>query len=311
MAPRNIKRFHYTLQNSIQLDDRQWCYRVPNLPAASSANGQGLVKSVAVVSDNATQNIVLRFERASSNRAMSFDPLDRFILISFANFRLRISLPPDAGDGTIPKLATPRESADYIVRLLKSGIDLNGIQYNFYGHSNSQLKSRSCVLFAGSMADIALKVNALGDFSKMKTVAKKAKRIGLLFSSAEMATEVKPDRCEDIPDVLTKDYIFTDGCGLIAKSLANLLVQKVRITFRNVRYTPSVFQIRYRGYKGVVMLDPTLRGQILLKLRASMKKFSGGEDFSFSVVDYSKVYFGLQGFISLYIAYIDDQLITS
>jgi hypothetical protein len=293
MATKKIKGFRYTLQNSIKLDDRQWCYLVPNLPNASSANDQGMIKTVAVVSNNVKQNIVLRFERASFNRAIAFDPLDRFILISFADFRLRIPLSAPGGDGTLEKLATPRESADYMVRLLKSGMELNGVHYNFYGHSNSQLKSRSCLLFASSKADITLKVNALGDFSKMKTVAKKAKRIGLLFSTAQMAAEVKPDRCEDIPDILTKDYIFTDGCGLISKSLANLLVQKVPITFRNVRYTPSVYQIRYRGYKGVVMLDPTLKGQIWLKLRGSMKKFSGGEDFSFSVVDYSKVCFAL------------------
>ena len=294
MATKNTKGFHHVLQNSIRLDDQQWCYRIRNLPDASSTNEQGILKSVAVVSNNVKRHIVLRFERASFNRAMASDPLDRFILISFVDFRLRIPLSASDGNGTVEKLATARETADYIVRLLKSGIELNGVHYNFYGHSNSQLKSRSCLLFAASKAEIVLKVNALGDFSKMKTVAKKAKRIGLLFSTAQMATEVKPDRCEDVPDVLTKDYIFTDGCGLISKHLADLLVQKVRIAFRNVRYTPSVYQIRYRGYKGVVMLDPTMKGQIWLKLRGSMKKFSGGEDFSFSVVDYSKACFGLQ-----------------
>jgi RNA dependent RNA polymerase len=293
MATQNINGFRYILQNSIQLDDRQWCYRVPSLPAASSANDQGMLKLVSVVSNNVKQNIILCFERASFNRVIASDPLDRFILISFADFRLRIPLSASDGDGTVEKLATPRESADYIIRLLKSGIELNGVHYNFYGHSNSQLKSRSCLLFAASRAEIALKVNALGDFSKMKTVAKKAKRIGLLFSTAQMAIEVKPGRCEDISDVETKEYNFTDGCGLISKHLADLLVQKVRIAFRNVRYTPSVYQIRYRGYKGVVILDPTMKEHIWLKLRNSMKKFSGGDDFSFSVLDYSKVCFGL------------------
>jgi RNA dependent RNA polymerase len=289
MATQSIRGFCSVLQHSIQLDDREWCYQVPDLPLVSSTNSLAMVKSVAVVSNNAKQEIVLSFDRASPNRGMAADPLDRFILISFADFRLRIPQPSLGGSGTMTNPATPKKSADYIVRLLKSGLYLNGVHYNFYGHSNSQLKSRSCVLIAASKADIVLKVNALGDFSQMKTVAKKAKRIGLLFSSAQMGVEVKPDRCEDIPDILTKDYIFTDGCGLISKSLANLLVQKTRIAFRNVRYTPSVYQLRYRGYKGVVMLDPTLSGQTWLKLRSSMKKFRGGEDLSFSVVDYSKV----------------------
>jgi regulator of nonsense transcripts 1 len=164
------------------------------------------------------------------------------------------------------------------------------VQYNFYGHSNSQLKSRTCFLYAAPKPDISQKIEALGDFTKMKTVAKKAKRIGLLFSVAEIATTVQPDRCEDIQDVETKDYIFTDGCGLISPKLAHELARKVGVAFRNIRYTPSVFQIRYRGYKGVVMLDLGMKGKTLIKFRKSMKKFSGASDMSFSVIEYSKVF---------------------
>jgi regulator of nonsense transcripts 1 len=141
-----------------------------------------------------------------------------------------------------------------------------------------------------SKEEISKKIEALGDFSKMKTVGKKAKRIGLLFSSATAALTITPDRCEDIADVETADYIFTDGCGLIAPNLAHELARRTKILFHNNRYTPSVFQIRYRGYKGVVTLDPRMAKQkALLKFRKSMKKFSGGDDHSFAVVDYSKV----------------------
>ncbi|GJC88137.1 RNA-dependent RNA polymerase 1 [Colletotrichum liriopes] len=131
----------------------------------------------------------------------------------------------------------------------------------------------------------------MGDFTKMKTVQKKAKRIGLLFSTAHATLAVDPKRCEDIPDVETADYVFTDGCGLIAPHLAQELARRIGIVIRTVRYTPSVFQIRYRGYKGVVTVDPKMKREVtLLKLRKSMKKFSGGCDYSFSVVEYSKPY---------------------
>lgn len=104
-----------------------------------------------------------------------------------------------------------------------------------------------------------------------------------------MALNLSPDRCEDIEDVIKGDYIFTDGCGLISKHLANQLCQKRKIVFRGLRYYPSVFQIRYRGYKGVLTLDPTLKGQILVQFRDSMRKFKDASDHSFAVVDYSKV----------------------
>ncbi|EGU84517.1 hypothetical protein FOXB_04968, partial [Fusarium oxysporum f. sp. conglutinans Fo5176] len=126
-------------------------------------------------------------------------------------------------------------------------------------------------------------------YASLRRIAAKAKRIGLLFSSATTVTTINPDRCEDIPNVETADYIFTDGCGLIALKLANELARRTRILLRDNRYTPSVFQIRYRGYKGVVIVDPRMTKQNpLLKLRKSMKKFNGGEDHSFAVVEYSK-----------------------
>lgn len=143
---------------------------------------------------------------------------------------------------------------------------------------------------AASKEEISKRIEALGDFKKMKTVGKKAKRIGLLFSSAESIMTIDPERCEDIPDVESTDYVFTDGCGLIAPKLASELARRSRILFRDSRYTPSVFQIRYRGYKGVVTVDPRMQKQkAWLKFRKSMKKFSGGGDHSFAVVEYSKV----------------------
>ena len=71
-----------------------------------------------------------------------------------------------------------------------------------------------------------------------------AKRIGLLFSEAEVYWDLDPAFTIDIPDIKIGDEIFSDGCGLISKRLAMLLSQKKRIVYRTTRYTPSVFQIR-------------------------------------------------------------------
>ena len=295
MPSSGIRRWHHKLQDAISPDDQKWVYTVPALPRPSQTNPQGLLKAITVISNDSKQCIELTLSKVSLNRAISHEPLDRFISISFANFRLYYPIQRD------PKVessqeqaqslqpAPPKETANYVVRLLRSGINLNTVHYNFYGHSNSQLKSKTCFLFSDSRENISKKVSELGEFSNIKTVAKKAKRIGLLFSTAEMAIELQPDRCEDISDVISKDYIFTDGCGLISVHLAKLLVKQADIKYRNQRYLPSVYQIRYRGYKGVLMLEPTLKGQILVKFRDSMKKFKGGTDLSFSVVNYSKV----------------------
>ena len=288
----SLRSFNWMLQEQIGITDNKWTYRVPNLPSPDKRNQARLIKSIAFVSSTKEQHVNLRLETAPSNRVTWSEPLDHFLLLSFSNFRLR---EPAARDDGQVSLAPARDSAEYIARLLKTGVNINGKHYNFFGHSNSQLKSRSCFMFAASKDEISAKVQSMGDFSKMKTVAKLAKRIGLLFSSAEMAATLQPDRCEDIDDITIGDYCFTDGCGLISRDLARLVVQRKNIVFRNKRYHPSVFQIRYRGYKGVLTIDPCMKGKTLAKFRQSMKKFNAHGDLSLSVVEYSKVRSTAQG----------------
>ena len=278
--------FKTILFESIDYNNTQWSFHVPGLPSSAKTNPAGLVKLLSVVSNDKRQIVELGFVKCPSNRVVSADPLDKFILISFSDFRLRV---PCKADDRRTEPATGRESAEYVTQLLSNGICINNVTYNFYGHSNSQLKSRSCFLFAAAKDQVATKIEQLGDFSKIKTVAKKAKRIGLLFSTADVGVLLPTDRCEDIPDIQNKDYNFTDGCGLISVSLAKQLVKKINITFRNHKYTPSVFQIRYRGYKGVLMLEPALCGRILVQFRDSMRKFKDAADLTLSVVEFSKV----------------------
>ena len=292
MGQQNVSKFSYILQRNMRPDDKQWTYTVPHLPLASTTNRLRLIKSVSVVSNQGKQEMTLRFQKQSPNRAVESDILDHFISISFEKFRLQYPRtdPQSETSQSSSQQAPPKESADYISRLLSTGLSLNNVRYRFYGHSNSQLKSKTCFLYAGTTEEISNKIDALGDFSKIKSVAKMAKRIGLLFSTAEVATQLQPDRCEDIPDIIKGEYMFTDGCGLISSHMAQLLVQKLNICFRNKRYKPSVFQIRYRGYKGVLELEPKLQGQTLVQFRDSMRKISGTPDLTFSVVEYSKPY---------------------
>ena len=289
MAPSNANTFEAILQTGIRPDDHEWVYFVPDLPSNATIVGNSLIKSISVTSNENLQSMKLRLEKHSPNRGVEDANLDRYITISFKNFRLQCPK-PESGEGAKTKPSQPRESADYVLRFLRSGVTLNGAHYYFYAHSNSQLKSGTCVLFAGSLAEISQRIESLGDFTKIKSVSKLAKRIGLLFSSAKVATQLQPDRSEDIPDVIRGDYNFTDGCGLIAARFAKILVQKLNICFRNQRYLPTVYQIRYRGYKGVLTLDPNLQGNTLVQFRDSMRKIKGGADLSFCVVEYSKPY---------------------
>ncbi|KAI1426250.1 RNA dependent RNA polymerase-domain-containing protein [Xylaria sp. FL1777] len=275
----------------ISLSDSEWNYEgqvLRGLPGPRFLDENGYVKSISLVSGGTSSHIAIRLQKFNPNRATEGLRPSSLLVVSVAAFRPRYNVADESGEY---KPWARKESVGYITKLLRTGIELQAVKYHFYGHSNSQLKSRTCLLLAASKEAISRRIESFGDLSKMKTVAKKAKRIGLLFSAAEAATTVEPSRCEDIPDVEDDNYVFTDGCGLISPRFAQELSRRLRLAFRDKRYSPSVFQIRYRGYKGVVTIDPTMKNPLtLLKLRKSMKKFSGGEDISFCVVEYSKPY---------------------
>lgn len=125
-------------------------------------------------------------------------------------------------------------------------------------------RGRSCFLRqAKSDAELDDRIYRLGDFGKIMNVAKRwllavllvpaikshcmplgAKRIGLLFSEAQIDYRLDPRYIADIPDIKSGDEVFSDGCGLISKNLAVQLSRSKKIIFRGVRYTPGVFQIR-------------------------------------------------------------------
>ena len=273
----------FTLQDKIRVSDVNWTYNIPDLPNPNICRKAGLIKSLTLVCSSSTQGIYLRWATSSSNRGIRDHDLDTLIQVSVADVR-------PVYDSPEPDLPSDhKQTTDYLVRFLASGITINDVRYSFFGHSNSQLKSRSCYFLAGTKEEVNKKVEALGDFTKIKTVAKKAKRIGLLFSSADFVLSVSSSKCRDIDDVEREGFIFTDGCGLISKDFVRILASKKPILFRDRRYHPSVLQIRYQGYKGVVALEPRMEKGVWLNLRKSMKKFSGTSDLSFAVVEYSKV----------------------
>lgn len=65
------------------------------------------------------------------------------------------------------------EAAQHI---LKRGIVFSGAMYRFLGHSNSQLKEKTCFVMNATDEEIYDLLALFGKFSKIKTAAKRAKR---------------------------------------------------------------------------------------------------------------------------------------
>ncbi|TYK30517.1 putative RNA-dependent RNA polymerase 1 [Cucumis melo var. makuwa] len=200
--------------------------------------------------------------------------IDNFLRVSFVDEELdklhSIDLAPRSSS---PENSTKRTRVyDRVVSVLKNGIVIGDKKFEFLAFSASQLRENSFWMFASreglSAADIR---EWMGDFRQIRNVAKYATRLGQSFGSSRKTLCVEEHEIEVIPDVEVERknvmYCFSDGIGKISKTLAKKVAEKCGL----ISHTPSAFQIRYAGYKGVVAIDPTSEKK--LSLRKSMLKY--------------------------------------
>ncbi|XP_043725101.1 RNA-dependent RNA polymerase 2 [Telopea speciosissima] len=158
-----------------------------------------------------------------------------------------------------------------VLSILRDGIKIGSKRFEFLAFSASQLRSNSIWMFASNDSLRAEDIRQwMGKFNKIRSVSKCAARMGQLFSSSRETLNVSPQDVEIIPDIeVTTDgiqYCFSDGIGKVSPSFARLIALEC-----GLRHTPSAFQIRYGGYKGVIAVDRNSFRK--LSLRGSMLKF--------------------------------------
>jgi hypothetical protein len=73
----------------------------------------------------------------------------------------------------------------FIQEILKRGLIYEKNQYNFLGHSNSQIKTSACYFYQADKLEIETLIFSHGNFKPIKNIAKRAKYQGLLFSSCK------------------------------------------------------------------------------------------------------------------------------
>ncbi|XP_008780950.1 probable RNA-dependent RNA polymerase 2 [Phoenix dactylifera] len=158
-----------------------------------------------------------------------------------------------------------------ILSILRDGIVIGSKKFEFLAFSASQLRSNSVWMFASNDKVTAEGIREwMGHFNKIHSISKCAARMGQLFSSSLQTIDVPFRDVRTISDItVTTDgipYCFSDGIGKISLSFARQVAQKCGLS-----HTPSAFQIRYGGYKGVIAVDRTSFQK--LSLRPSMLKF--------------------------------------
>ena len=188
----------------------------------------------------------------------------------------------------------PAEANSFCKSVLERGIFCLQHPYFFLGHSDEQLKTKSCYLMRATQEEILKLLAKFGDFLEEKNLGKRARNIGMLFSPLNKVVPLEMFECKmqaDITGGITGSYIFTDGCGFMSPEFSS----EVQRIFE-LDYHPSAVQVRYRGIDGMLVLKKDMT-DVKVLFHNSMQKFVTPvsehmpEGFRFAnVVDYSRPY---------------------
>ncbi|XP_072028524.1 uncharacterized protein [Amphiura filiformis] len=224
-----------------------------------------------------TRIIFLRAETVVQNRTVREYGADRFLRVAFRDEDYCKLMSP------VPRFMT--KITDRIKSVLKHGIRVGSRCYEFLACSNSQLRDHGCWFFVpdGTQKTRIKSVRRwMGDLSEERCVASYVARMGQFFSSSkDTKRSVEDLNVQEIADVETpyrtprgtlSKYCFSDGVGTISQDLAADVSKAL-----DMESTPSAFQIRYAGCKGVVSTWPhptDSNGKTkVMQIRPSMKKF--------------------------------------
>ena len=188
---------------------------------------------------------------------------DRFLRVKFTDERYKGRIMA-SGDNTKIELLTR------VKRTMTNGIKIGGRHYDFLAFGNSQFRENGAYFFASTGGLTADSIRArMGDFTNIRTVAKYASRIGQCFSTTRaMQVGVNIAR---IADVERNGFCFSDGVGKISPFLAQMIAEEFGLPDGSTEY-PSVFQFRLGGCKGVLAVDPNVKGREV-QIRPSQEKF--------------------------------------
>ncbi|KAK4183734.1 RNA dependent RNA polymerase-domain-containing protein [Podospora australis] len=168
---------------------------------------------------------------------------------------------------------------DRFKAVLARGISIAGRVYKFLGFSHSSLRAHSVWLSApfvyqGTLKIPALIIEGLGRFNKIKSPARRAARIGQAFSETPYTVSLDEYQIEvkRIPDIERCHRVFSDGVGTISLGA----VESIHTLIPESKGSPTCFQIRWAGVKGMLSLDTRLEGNVIC-VRDSMTKFESDE----------------------------------
>ena len=142
-----------------------------------------------------------------------------------------------------------REAINFCEDVLRRGLFCENNNYNFLGHCDSQLRSRTCYMMNDSEENIRKHLEKFGTILEIEDLGLRGKMIGLLFSPFQHSLKLN---AKDVnTDVKRGVITFTDGCGFMSQQfLLNMGDQLREVKFPE----PSAVLVRYQGFEGMLVL---------------------------------------------------------
>uniref|UniRef100_A0AC34R5S7 RNA-directed RNA polymerase n=1 Tax=Panagrolaimus sp. JU765 TaxID=591449 RepID=A0AC34R5S7_9BILA len=180
-----------------------------------------------------TRRLYVNPELVMGNRSLRKVESNHMLRVVFRDEggRMLSSLPTAIINDTVHKLLS---------KPLKVGCQL----FSYVGSSNSQLRDHGCYFILGTDEDACR-------FRMMS-------RMGQVFTqSKELTVALDWPEYSDVFDYIGgldsngKPYTFSDGCGQVSEEFCKKIVKDLKLG----DCRPSCFQIRFRGYKGVLCVN--------------------------------------------------------
>lgn len=180
----------------------------------------------------------------------------------------------DGGSVRYDSRADQRLIYDRFKQILEGSVVIAGRAFSFLGFSHSSLRAQSVwcmspMVLSGTLQLPEHILRALGNFTNIRVPAKCAARIGQNFTDTNATIQLRSQEVGTLPMIVRNGRDFADGVGSMSEEMARDVCD-VYGARRHIK--PRVFQIRFQGYKGMVSVNPSLRGRRLM-LRDNMKKF--------------------------------------
>ncbi|KAK6502188.1 hypothetical protein TWF506_002779 [Arthrobotrys conoides] len=204
-----------------------------------------------------------------------FSHKDRFLRVQFTDEKLH-------GKISATELDTSHELFTRVSKALTNGIKIGDRHFQFLAFGNSQLRQHGAYFFADGPDLTCDDIRKwMGNFEKIKVVAKFSARLGQCFSTTRAVSGFKV-KDTTIPDVERNGFCFTDGCGTISPLAAQLIAAEFRLPRESP--LPCAFQFRLGGCKGVLVVDPNIKkvetgeAGFQVCIRPSQRKFDANHN---------------------------------